>query len=887
MRKACLIITCCLLYFSLRAQEWQPATAPPNFITDHSFGFSIDGKGYLVAGNEEFIGPSARFMQYEPASDAWTELEPFPGPARGYAIGDVWDRKAYFGFGTSPDSLLRDLWVFDPDSMKWTALASCPCDARTHPTLVANNGKIFVGLGACNQGNMRDWWEYDIASDQWSQKTDFPDLKRHHPYQFAAGDYVYSGFGHGERIFKEWFRYDPSLDTWDQMADLPAEGRVAGTQFSYNERGYVLSGDGDDHLSMDEGEFWEYNPEANTWKQLPSHPGKSRWAPASFIIDGVVYLFNGTAYFEGQGSFYQPEAYKFDLGSKINYPDMERVVSHQYNTTIYDVAPMTKGRWALAVKDLKTPQMLWEDSLSIVILDSTGTPTKCIIIEPLIQNEITEMGPIWVLPNDEFIVKYGVGNCDAGIFQYVLQKFDANGTSQWYHNFEEQHLPVNLALSPDGNVLFNALYTRMKIDIQSGEVLWEHGAANSDFISMLFVPGTEDIITGDTGGIKYYRHMFNGSFVTYELLQRTEMDLGDGTLNLLGINNNGVFYGLNTSSKELYSFRKDLQPSLVMLVPQGQNEFHNQFDFSDQHIAIGINFPDLEVRLYDTLGQLISIFENQLAGLSINDLKLSNDGIALFGDYQSGPTANGYPNFLHGDGRHQGWFKFNSFATEDDSTGSLSLSVIDIEQLELPSIDSFFSPGPDPGTLYNITGGKFMINVANTGNEVIDAFSLNTIFNYRTNYFFCAPVSANFQQFENEVINPGESVWVEFSGLLAQDQKIIPPQFCFWASGPNDLPDDHPEDDLFCIDNTVSTYWSAEKSISIFPNPANTGISLRLDSDETKDIIWKLIDVHGRTIRSGHASGDLELYTINVIDIPHGVYYLTSNWGSGIIVIQH
>lgn len=37
-----------------------------------------------------------------------------------------------------------------------------------------------------------------------------------------------------------------------------AEGRVAGTQFSYLDEGYVLSGDGDDHLSMERGEFWRW-----------------------------------------------------------------------------------------------------------------------------------------------------------------------------------------------------------------------------------------------------------------------------------------------------------------------------------------------------------------------------------------------------------------------------------------------------------------------------------------------------------------------------------------------------------------------------------------------------------------------------------------------------
>ena len=74
-----------------------------------------------------------------------------------------------------------------------------------------------------------------------------------------------------------------------------------------------MSGDAEDHLSMEEGEFWYYEPLDNSWHALPPHPGKSRWAPSSFLIDGVVYLFNGTTYFESQGYIYQTESYKFDL----------------------------------------------------------------------------------------------------------------------------------------------------------------------------------------------------------------------------------------------------------------------------------------------------------------------------------------------------------------------------------------------------------------------------------------------------------------------------------------------------------------------------------------------------------------------------------------------
>ena len=321
MRPFYLHILILLLPVSSFSQAWDPTTSPPDFLTDHSFGFSIDGKGYLVTGLEEFVGYSDDFFQYDPGTDTWTELDSFPGPARGYAIGEVWDRKAYLGFGTSADSLLKDLWVFDPDSMTWTELAICPCDARTHPAMMALNGKIFVGLGGGAGGNLNDFWEYDIATNTWAQMPDFPGVRRHHPYQFAAGDYVYAGFGHGAGIFNDWYRFDPSTDTWEQMASLPAEGRVAGTQFSYDGKGYVLSGDGEDHLSMEEGEFWYYEPFDDSWHQLPSHPGKSRWAPASFIIDGVVYLFNGTTYFQSEGYVYQNESYKFNLEELISSTD--------------------------------------------------------------------------------------------------------------------------------------------------------------------------------------------------------------------------------------------------------------------------------------------------------------------------------------------------------------------------------------------------------------------------------------------------------------------------------------------------------------------------------------------------------------------------------------
>lgn len=68
---------------------------------------------------------------------------------------------------------------------------------------------------------------------------------------------------------------------------------MAGTQFSRQNIGYVLSGDGSDHSYMQTGEFWKYDDVEDTWEELTPHPGISRWAPGSFVIEDTIYFFGG------------------------------------------------------------------------------------------------------------------------------------------------------------------------------------------------------------------------------------------------------------------------------------------------------------------------------------------------------------------------------------------------------------------------------------------------------------------------------------------------------------------------------------------------------------------------------------------------------------------
>lgn len=283
-------------------QEWESVSPFPVTLTHHAIGFSFNETGYIVTGGSTVISSSS-FFEYNSITNTWTQKEDFPGDPRSYAIGDFYDGKQYIGLGVNfADGIyLRDLWSYDPSSDTWEELAECPCSGRQHPSFNALDGKIYVGLGTDISGDVEDFWAYDIESNTWSQKANFIGGKRHHPYHFTLGEYVYVGFGHNHMehdVKNDWYRYDPQNDAWTQLNDLPAEGRVAGTQFHHNGYGYALSGQGEDltsgfHHPMEEGEFWRYDAQSDSWDQLTPHPGPSRYAPASFVIDDYAYIISG------------------------------------------------------------------------------------------------------------------------------------------------------------------------------------------------------------------------------------------------------------------------------------------------------------------------------------------------------------------------------------------------------------------------------------------------------------------------------------------------------------------------------------------------------------------------------------------------------------------
>ena len=301
----------------LFSQSWVQHSIFPFQGVHHPITFSYGQFGFVVAGSN-----TDHVYKYDENNGNWSQLSDFPGGKRGYAYGVAVGDKAYIGFGSDLNGMYPiDWWEYNMISDIWTQKANFPNIGRNHPAMVNVGDKIFIGCGSNNTGNLGDWWEYDIPNDVWQQKIDLPANDRHHPFYFGIGNYAYVGFGHGSvigpgsnpnsnsNIYNDFYRYDPSNDSWLQLSDFPSESRVAGTQFAYNGKGYILSGDGDNHGPLDSGEFWEYETSNDSWLQLNSHPGDAIWAPGNFVIDCNVYFLlgqnNNTAPSTYVGNIYQ------------------------------------------------------------------------------------------------------------------------------------------------------------------------------------------------------------------------------------------------------------------------------------------------------------------------------------------------------------------------------------------------------------------------------------------------------------------------------------------------------------------------------------------------------------------------------------------------------
>lgn len=259
--------------------------------------FSIGTKGYIGLGhiNSGVDVDYEDFWQYDPASDAWSQIANFPlgrcFHATQFVIGNI----AYVGTGRLENgSFTKQFFAYDPQTNIWSPIADYPGLARRGAVGFAINGKGYVGTGQTTSGNSVDFYEYNPLNNTWLAKASLPGSPRTSSVAFSIDGYGYVGTGQTNMgSANDFYEYNPANNLWTIKANVGTITRQEATGFSVNGLGYI--GTGDDFSSGNNfDDFWEYDRILNTWTPIEDFSGTARRYLTSLVIGDRAYVGTGT-----------------------------------------------------------------------------------------------------------------------------------------------------------------------------------------------------------------------------------------------------------------------------------------------------------------------------------------------------------------------------------------------------------------------------------------------------------------------------------------------------------------------------------------------------------------------------------------------------------------
>ncbi len=293
---------------SMYAANWGSTSVFPAGKTDGMFNFVINGKAYVGSGLA-----GTHFYEFDPSSGIWKDMGTLPGNIyRIWALAFAYNGKGYVGGGSigEASSLTDTFYEYDPVTNTWTQKASFGGGKRDASMSFVIGNKGYVGGGYDGANIVADFWEYDFSADKWSQIGYLPFGAAIFPSGFAMGSKGYLIGGQGVVEHKEVFEFDPYSKAWTKKADFPGKARQAGCAFVMGNHAYF--GGGMTMYSETFSDFWEYNPTADSWRQLEKE------VPTTYTAWATSFVIGSTAYFGGGASF---------DGGTLNFSDAFYTVS--------------------------------------------------------------------------------------------------------------------------------------------------------------------------------------------------------------------------------------------------------------------------------------------------------------------------------------------------------------------------------------------------------------------------------------------------------------------------------------------------------------------------------------------------------------------------------
>lgn len=270
----------------LRRGTWKQLNDFPFEGQAYGLSFSLLGKSYMVSGRIE-----AHYKDvwcYDPLADLWTRKNDYPYFFNVESVATT-HNKAYVLDYTGR------LYEYNPVPDSWKYLSTFPTGNRLGITGFSLGGHVYFGTGygvTPGAGYYNDFWKYDVSQNEWTQLDNFPGAGRSDAFSFVIEDHAYVGLGSSEGappIYPDVYSYNAKTGQWKQIADFPEINLLMGISFSSDSKGYIGLSEGN------HAEMYEYDPVANSWRELTKFPSEFSFLTNSFTVNNRMFVFGGWA----------------------------------------------------------------------------------------------------------------------------------------------------------------------------------------------------------------------------------------------------------------------------------------------------------------------------------------------------------------------------------------------------------------------------------------------------------------------------------------------------------------------------------------------------------------------------------------------------------------
>jgi hypothetical protein len=205
--------------------SWTLATPMLRAVTNH-VAVALDGKIYVIGGEEEFLPMSDAVQEYDPVTQLWTLRAGMP-TAREAAAAAAFDGRIVVIGGTSGGMDLATAEAYDPATDSWASMAPL-AEPRRDLAAEVVGGKLlalggYTGSYVFDAGYRRVVEVYDPVGDAWSTAAEMPLPRADFASGVTATELIIAGGGNWARGLSDVSGLDPMSGNWRTRTAMPTE----------------------------------------------------------------------------------------------------------------------------------------------------------------------------------------------------------------------------------------------------------------------------------------------------------------------------------------------------------------------------------------------------------------------------------------------------------------------------------------------------------------------------------------------------------------------------------------------------------------------------------------------------------------------------------------